>query len=93
MNNSLRKSREVSDNAKGYLLVSGCIVDVWQSMRLLTAGSLVRAQLEEPDEQNIKSEPLVFKSDVLFFCLNIDLSRVYGDLLDNSVLNTKVKTV
>ena len=48
MNNSLRKSREVSDNAKGYLLVSGCIVDVWQSMRLLTAGSLVRAQLEEP---------------------------------------------
>ena len=44
-------------------------------------------------EHNIKSEPLVFKSDVLFFCLNIDLSRVYGDLLDNSVLNTKVKTV
>ena len=65
MNNSLRKSREVSDNAKGYLLVSGCIVDVWQSMRLLTAGSLVRAQLEEPNKDNSFDT----KTVVLFLCL------------------------
>ena len=31
----------------------GCFVDVWQSMRLLTAGSLVRVQLEEPKKPRI----------------------------------------
>ena len=66
MNNSLRKSREVSDNAKGYLLVPGCIVDVWQSMRLLTAGSSVRAGLQEP-EKAVKIDAICFDRILMRF--------------------------
>ena len=62
-------------------------------MRLLTAGSLVRAQLEEPDEQNIEYELYVFRSDVLLFCQNVDLSGFAESLRGIFVLYTKIKII
>ncbi len=57
----------------------GCFVDVWQSMRLLTAGSLVRVQLEEPKKaSDFRGFLVLYKIDENIILRAAGVVRPYG---------------